>query len=134
MPGRCGVLASLLVLGHGIGCTGHDGSDLGVEPSESPVEQARPEVQNLETAPVIVTLQTREHVISIHTDGPRGREFTVAALDGRELASRITLTELRRDFPQLEDAVESAIANLDCTGSDCAVLDARATQLLDAGL
>lgn len=134
MLGRFGVLASLVVLGPGIGCTGHDGSDRGVEPVASPVEQLTREAENVEAAPVIVTLQTREHVISIHADGPRGREYSIAALDGRVLASRITFLELRRDFPQLEDAVESAIADLDCGAPGCPVLDARASQVLDAGL
>jgi len=123
-----------VALGPAVGCTGHDGSDRGVEPAKSPVERAKPEAENVEAAPVIVTLQTREHVISIHADGPRGREFSIAALDGSVLASRITFVELRRDFPQLEEAVESAIAGLDRPASDRPQLDASASQVLDAGL
>jgi hypothetical protein len=121
-------------LGSWLACTGHDGSDRGVEPTESPARPQKPGADDAEAAPVIVTLETREHLVSIHGDGPRGREFSIASLDGRVLASRITLAELRRDFPELREAVESSLADLDCAGTDCPVLDASASQVLDASL
>jgi hypothetical protein len=134
MCGRGRVFVALLGFGLGAACTGHDGSDRGVEPTEPPVEQGKPGADEAKDPPVIVTLETRQHVISIHVDGEQGREFTVATLDGRVLASRVTLVQLRRDFPKLHEAVESSIADLDCSGPDCPVLDASAHQVLDASL
>lgn len=60
-------------------------------------------------APVLMTLQTREHAMTVY-DTRTGLRFTVVTAQGsRVLAEALTVEELEQTFPDLHDHFETAL-------------------------
>ncbi|MEM9455785.1 MAG: hypothetical protein AAGF11_16515 [Myxococcota bacterium] len=89
-----------------VGCTP-------VEPANAPVpETATPEctvVPDRNALPVVTTIQTRDHEITVHA-GDNGLRFTVALAGGVVLGHQITEGEFQQSFPGLHQRFSSAFA------------------------
>jgi hypothetical protein len=58
---------------------------------------------------VIMTLQTRDHLLTIYTSD-KGYLYSVDAKDGMRLAERLTPDELKELFPSLHEIVNEGVA------------------------
>jgi hypothetical protein len=75
----------------------------GPEPLKVPLQPV------VDGRPVIVHLASRDHVVSI-TTGPNGPLYSAKTKDGVQIASGLTLEQLRRQHPEVYQRLAPAIA------------------------
>jgi hypothetical protein len=90
-------------------CASHDEEPAAEPAVDIEIERAAPVAEASDERPAIATMQTRNYRLEVrmHDQEPM---FTVAQVDGRELAHGIDLWQLARDFPELHRQYETAFA------------------------
>lgn len=77
-----------------------------VHTDDEPTTECAPSMRPL---PVITTLVTREHEVTVHAGGD-GLRFTVALADGALLGHQLSAREFERGFPTLHRRFDAAFA------------------------
>lgn len=100
--GRCGSWVLLVV----VSCTPVDRAAAPAHEAATPECTVAPDY---DTLPVITTVQTRDHEITVHA-GDDGLRFTVSLAGGVLLEHQLTEVEFERSFPGLHQRFSSAFA------------------------
>lgn len=101
------MVAAVLVVGACLGCTSRERPAPSIDDVERP--ECTPTGLAQHPLPVITTLVTRDHEVTVHASDD-GLRFSVALADGALVGRMLTAAELEQRFPALHRSFDATFA------------------------